>query len=136
MNRLVEIAPSDRRSLERTPTALRTKLFPGGVDCMVRDFTKRGARLGFDGPAPLGDHIIGVIWSTGLSFEADVCWRTETSIGVRFANRFDLRSAVPPRLAEIKSQWLNRRAKLPRRQLADCPAVLDYGVIPRTVRLS
>ena len=35
--------PAERRALPRQPTTLKGKVFPGGHDCTIRDYNKRGA---------------------------------------------------------------------------------------------
>jgi len=126
----------ERRDSERTPTALRGKVFPGALDCVINDFSRRGARLGFpDGP-PADDDVVVVIWTSGFAFEAQARWRTGREMGVQFRSRLDLRGTVPPHLAEVKVQWLNRRRRLSRRQLLKCDAMIDNRGSPRIVRLS
>ncbi|HXQ17845.1 MAG TPA: PilZ domain-containing protein [Caulobacteraceae bacterium] len=129
-------AAADRRDSERTPTTLRGKVFPGALDCVVSDFSKGGARLRFSGPPPAEDRIVVVIWSTGAAAEAVRCWRGDVEAGWRFLNRFDLRAAVPKRLAEVKAQWLGRRRQLRRRELAESGAMIGYRGSPSIVRLS
>src|SRR5579871_2811925 len=103
---------AERRRLSRTPTSLRGKVFPGGLDCLIKDFSKGGARLRFTGPRPTEERIVVVIWSTGAAVEAVRRWRAGAEAGVQFLHRFDLRRAVPERLAEVKQEWLGRRDKL------------------------
>ncbi|MFI4976368.1 MAG: PilZ domain-containing protein [Caulobacterales bacterium] len=129
-------AVADRRAAPRTPTNLRGKVFPGGLDCVIKDHSPRGARLLFTGPPPEDDHIVVVIWSTGIAVEAHRRWRRGAEAGWQFLNRFDLRGTVPERLAEAKAQWLNRRRRIHRSHLKHCPAMMDYRGISRQVRLS
>ncbi len=128
--------PADRRRAPRTPTTLRAKVFPGGWDCVVNDFSRGGARLRFAGEAPADDRIVLVLWSTGIAFEAVRCWRDGAEAGWRFLGRFDLRQTVPARLAEVKAQWRDRRHKLRRNELRDSGVMLGYRGSPRSVRLS
>jgi hypothetical protein len=120
----------------RTPTTLRAKAFPGGFDCVVKDFSGRGARLKFIGATPLEDRIVVVIWSTGAAAEAMRCWTDEAEAGWRFLSRFDLRGQVPKRFAPVKAEWLGRRAKLRRRALQECGVMIGYRGAPRAVHLS
>src|SRR6185312_11483016 len=91
---------AERRRLPRTPTSLRGKVFPGGVDCLIKDFSKGGARLRFQGAKPAEDRVVVVIWSTGVAVEAVRRWRAGAEAGFQFLHRFDLRRAVPERLAD------------------------------------
>ena len=127
---------TERRDTSRTPTALRAKAFPGGLECVVKDFSQRGARLRFTGSAPSEDRIVVVIWSTGAAAEAVRCWSGEAEAGWRFLSRFDLRGPVPKRLAAVKADWLGRRRKLHRRELQDCGVMIGYRGSPRGVHLS
>jgi hypothetical protein len=127
---------ADRRDSARTPTTLRGKVFPGGLDCVVKDFSKGGARLRFLGQPPSEDRIVVVIWATGAGGEAVRCWRGDGEAGWRFVSRFDLRAAVPKHLADVKAQWLGRRRKLRRRELAESGAMLGWRGGPSIVRLS
>jgi hypothetical protein len=127
---------ADRRELQRAPTALRGKVFPGGLDCVIKDLNRGGARLRFSGPPPADDRMVVVIWSTGVAFEAVGCWRGGAEAGVRFLRRFDMRGRAPERLAEVKAQWRDRRRRLRRSQLKDCTAMTGYRGSPSIVQLS
>jgi hypothetical protein len=127
--------PGDRRKYKRVETRLRGKVFPGGLDCIIHDYSARGARLGFSGPPPAGERLVLVIWTTGLAFDATRRWTGRAEMGVQFRHPVDLRSSVPAHLAEIKAQWLNRRARLGRRELNNCGAI-ERWVAPREVRIS
>jgi hypothetical protein len=127
---------ADRRDAQRTPTTLRAKVFPGGLDCVIRDIHVRGARARFESRPPADDRIVVVIWSTGVAHEAVRRWRCGAEAGFQFLSRFDLRGRVPARLADVKAQWLSRRHQLSRTQLKQCPVMVGYRGSPRAVRLS
>src|ERR1700732_4162370 len=91
----------DRRALERMPTTLRGKVFPGAVDCVIANFTKHGALLRFDARPSLGDRLIVVVWSSGVAFEVATRWRAGDEVGVQFLSSRDLRRPAPPHLAQI-----------------------------------
>jgi hypothetical protein len=120
----VSVKASDRRALERTPTALRAKVFPGAVDCVIRDYNERGARLEFHEPIVMGEHVVVVIWSSGLAFEAVTRWRSGPEVGVQFQVGRDLRRPTPAHFAAIRAAWLNRRPRLSRRKLSKIPALI------------
>jgi hypothetical protein len=133
--RQTALTSKDRRAAARIPTSLRGKVFPGGVDCLITDFTKFGARLSFKaGPAPDGDQLIMVVWSSGVAFEANVRWRHEDEIGVSFASSRDLRRPAPPKLAEAQALWMKRRPRVGRRALIASPVILqDRSRPPRRI---
>jgi hypothetical protein len=126
----------DRRVFERTATTLRGKVFPGAVDCIIRDMSRRGARLSFEAEPGAADPSVVVIWSTGFAFEVAKRWAAGDEIGVLFSNRCDLRGKVPPHLVEIKAQWLSRRRQLHRKKIRECDAVIGDRAPPRVVRIS
>jgi hypothetical protein len=119
------VSSKDRRAAERIPTALRGKVFPGAIDCVVTDFTKLGARLRFDGPAPDGDTMVMVVWSSGVAFEAAVRWRRHGELGVAFSSSRDLRRPAPPHLIEAQTLWMKRRPRVGRRALISSPVILQ-----------
>ncbi|HEX7758688.1 MAG TPA: PilZ domain-containing protein [Caulobacteraceae bacterium] len=126
MSRLsVSASLAERRALERLPTALRAKVFPGAVDCVIRDYNERGARLSFPERVLMGEHLVVVIWSSGLAYEAVTRWRAGNEIGVQFQVGRDLRRPTPAHLASIRAQWINRRPRLSRRKLVKCAAMID-----------
>src|SRR5471030_398575 len=96
----------DRRAAERIATSLRGKVFPGQVDCVIADFSKMGARLKFEGAAPQENRMTMVVWSSGVAFDAQVCWRRGLEIGVQFHSNRDLRRPAPPHLVEIQALWM------------------------------
>jgi hypothetical protein len=102
----------NRRALKRAPSALRAKLFPGAVDCLIRDHSKLGARLSFRSPPPLGRRFLVVSQGSGLAYEVESRWRSGSEMGVRFRESWDLsRDELPPHLAEIAAL---RRGGAPR----------------------
>ena len=114
----------DRRATERIPTSLRGKTFPGGVDCVIADFTKHGARLRFDGEPPTQEPLVVVVWASGIAFEADIRWRAGIEIGVRFTSSRDLRRPAPDHLVEAQAMWRKRRPRLRRKALVASPVIL------------
>lgn len=96
------------------PTTLRGKAFPGAVDCIVADFSDGGARLTFEDEAAPGDHLLLVIWSTGVAFESEIRWRDGCRLGVQFLSRCDFRSNTPAAFHEAREIWRKSRPKLKR----------------------
>jgi hypothetical protein len=134
MRQSAAVASKDRRAAERIPTSLRGKVFPGGIDCVVSDFTKLGARLRFEGAAPDGERMVMVVWSSGVAFEATVRWRQSDELGVKFGSSRDLRRPAPPELAEAQALWMKRRPRVGRRALIASPVILqDRNRTPRRI---
>ena len=106
------------------PTTLRGKVFPGEVDCLVKDFTERGAKLQFSEAALSGERIILVIWTSGLAFEAQVRWRASGAIGVLFIQRCDFRSRTPAMFWPARALWLKSRRPFRRTALKSNPVMI------------
>jgi PilZ domain len=127
------VSAKDRRAAERIATSLRGKVFPGEIDCVIADFSKKGARLKFDRAPPPEMRLTMVVWSSGVAFDAAVRWRRSLEVGVQFYNSRDLRRPAPPNLAEIQALWIKRRPRVGRRQLIASPVILQQR--PRSGRL-
>ena len=119
------LSPMDRRALPRQPTTLRGRAFPGGFECMIRDYNERGAKLQFIGALPEDDAFILVVWSTGLAFEGQVRWRTGVEAGLRFLRSCDFRGRTPAFFWPARSEWLRSRPRLPRRALSVRSSMID-----------
>jgi hypothetical protein len=107
----------ERRAQERVPTTLRGKTFPGPLDCVVKDFTEKGAKLRFEAVPPPGDKLVLVMWTTGMAFEAQVRWRAGAEIGVRFLQRCDFRARTPQMFWPMRAEWLKSRRPMRRKAL-------------------
>jgi hypothetical protein len=117
--------PHERRAADRLPTTLRAKLFPGALDCLIVDFSKRGARLRFSAPPEIDERMVLVVWSSGLAFELEHRWSVGDEIGVQFVASRDLRRPAPPRLAAIQALWRKRRPRVGRRQLVKQAVIIE-----------
>jgi len=116
---------AERRLLERMPTTLRGKVFPGPVDCVVKDFNERGAKLHFDGPPPAGERLIFVVWTSGMAFEAQVRWRAADNLGVQFIQRCDFRARTPAMFWPARALWLKSRKPLRRTKVKAESAMIE-----------
>ncbi len=116
---------ADRRALERLPTTLRGKVFPGALDCLITDYNARGARLHFEERPAVGDHIVVVVWSSGVACEGVPRWRAGMDIGVQFTSTNDFRGRTPAHLAGIREQWRKRRPHIGRRQMLKTSAMIQ-----------
>jgi hypothetical protein len=120
-----DVSPSERRSLPRQPTTLRGKAFPGGIDCVVKDYNERGARLQFAGERPEGNQFVLVLWATGLAFEGQVRWSGPEELGVLFLRSCDFRGRTPAFFWAARAEWLRSRPKMSRRALNIGSAMID-----------
>lgn len=116
---------ADRRALPRLATALRGKIFPGGVDCIIKDYNERGARIQATDGLPDAEGLILVVWSTGLAFEGQVRWRSGEEVGLRFSRSSDFRGRVPAVFWDAREEWLRSRPKMPRRTLINQSAMIE-----------
>jgi hypothetical protein len=122
---------AERRALERLPTTLRGKVFPGALDCLITDYNAKGARLHFEGPPPSEDQIVLVIWSSGLAYEAQPRWRGEADMGVLFRSSCDFRGRTPAHLAAIRDEWRKRKPRIRRGEMMKSSAMIQKRRNPR-----
>ena len=122
---------AERRALERLPTTLRGKVFPGALDCLITDYNAKGARLHFEGPPPSDEAIVLVIWSSGLAYEATPRWRGGTDMGVLFSTSCDFRGRTPAHLAPIRDQWRKRKPHIRRGEMLKSSAMIQQRRNPR-----
>jgi PilZ domain-containing protein len=54
------------------------------MDCIVRDFSAKGAKVEIAGNALIPDHLILTINRKGQEFAARVAWRSEQEAGLEF----------------------------------------------------
>ena len=81
---------------------------PLSLDCQIADLSQSGARIRLEGPEPLRDPIYLVVIRQALAFLAKEEWRRGATIGLSFAQAFDLRTP-PPELPRIVRQlWLEQ----------------------------
>ena len=106
------------------PTTLRGKAFPGPADCIVKDFTEKGAKLHFEGPPPTEERLILVMWATGMAFEAQVRWRAGGDLGVRFLQRCDFQARTPAMFWPARTEWLKSRRPMRRKVLMSKSAMI------------
>ena len=117
--------PAERRMLERMPTTLRGKVFPGAVDCVVKDFNERGAKLQFEQAPPDGERLIFVVWTSGMAFDAQVRWRGRHEVGVQFVQRCDFRARTPAMFWPARALWLKSRKPLRRTRVKAESAMIE-----------
>jgi hypothetical protein len=87
---------TERRSVSRQKSFLQGRIFFNNrrtsVDCLIRDFSERGARLKFSGMTATPDVVELYIPNRDESYRAKVHWRNADEIGVGF----DYDESSPP----------------------------------------
>jgi hypothetical protein len=116
---------AERRALPRLNTTLRGRLFPGGVECVIKDYNERGAKVQVVDGLPADERMILVVWSTGLAFEGQVRWRSGDDVGLRFSRSCDFRGRVPAMFWDAREEWMRSRPKMPRRALMSQSAMIE-----------
>jgi hypothetical protein len=92
------------------------------LDCCVRNFSERGARVEFNDTAILPDTFDLTIVRKEATFRATTAWRTQTAAGVRFIDEAatdDATSGAVPLDWARKVQALEAQNKQLRRRVAD-----------------
>src|ERR1700719_5083457 len=84
----MSVAMTERRSGSRQKSFLQGRIFFNtrrtSVDCLIRDFSERGARLKFTGMTATPDVVELYIPNKDESYRAKVQWRNADEIGVGF----------------------------------------------------
>ena len=79
----------ERRSSRRALTCLKGRIiFDGGaaVDCLVRDYSPKGARIEVDASCAVPDAFRFYFPLLEKTFSASVRWRRDNAIGMVFAD--------------------------------------------------
>lgn len=89
------------------------------LDCLVRNFSPRGAKIEFENSAILPDRVDFEVARRGLSCLARLVWRDRNTAGLMFSDARDTGSVVPLEWARKLrgSERANRRMKLRLNQL-------------------
>jgi hypothetical protein len=78
----------ERRAVSRQKSFLQGRIFFNNrrtsVDCLIRDFSERGARLRFSGVTVTPDVVELFVPAKEESYRAKVIWRNTDEIGVSF----------------------------------------------------
>jgi hypothetical protein len=86
----------ERRSVSRQKSFLQGRIFFNNrrtsVDCLIREFSERGARLKFSGMIVTPDVVELYIPNKEESYRAKVIWRNADELGVGF----DYDESAPP----------------------------------------
>lgn len=101
--------PQERREQVRVPVRLDARVFPGRLECLVRDLSAHGARIQFSEPGLAPDEVVLVLWDSGQAFEAQAVWWLNDEIGLRFLRACELTQAAPATFQEAKQAWQGSR---------------------------
>jgi hypothetical protein len=97
----------ERRADYRARTLVSAKLIIGDdpVDCIVRNFSVRGAQVRVLGDLDLPSTLSLLLTSEGLLFEATVVWRAGDKAGLTFTRHYDLQCDDDPSRAAVRALW-------------------------------
>jgi hypothetical protein len=106
-------AVTERRSASRQKSFLQGRIFFNNrrtsVDCLIRDFSERGARLKFSSMIATPDVVELYVPNKDESYRAKVQWRNADEIGVGF----DYDESSPPLVPGAPAaDWSGRIHKL------------------------
>jgi hypothetical protein len=79
--------------------------------CAILDISLSGARIRLSPTEPLGEPIYLIDFSHGLAFEANVAWRREDRIGLRFTTYFDLSKTDNGGPTLLRRLWIDRLSR-------------------------
>jgi hypothetical protein len=77
--------------------------------CRLENISATGARVRLAKGGALSANIWLIVLTSGFGYQAEIVWRDDVRLGVRFGEPVDLRdprSRLEHRLAAIRSQWL------------------------------
>jgi hypothetical protein len=75
----------------------------------IVDISAGGARVRLGRADALPQQLVLVDLTEGLAFEAEIAWRKDTEIGLKFLRRHDLKGLAPAHLLAAKTVWLRDR---------------------------
>jgi len=101
-------AGGERRRTHRRRVLLRGKIVhltdDYGVDCVIRDLSRRGARINIAPEAVMTNPYLMVV-RDGVAHHAVVSWRWMGDAGLTFCESHPLRGDVEAPLKDIKRLW-------------------------------
>ena len=100
----------ERRTGERRRVLLGGKLVFGPseltIDCAIRSLSPNGARIRLPLHLATSDDVWLIDISGGIAHRAVVVWRCLPDIGLKFIERFDLRTPTPASMLHLRMLWL------------------------------
>ena len=110
MRQLIRFLQGERRRDEREPARRKVQVFAGDQDlgsARLFDEGDGGARISLvEGRQPPARLMLVEI-ETATAHVAEVRWRSEDQVGVRFLRSQRLRGFVEPEFADVKTYWEN-----------------------------
>ena len=107
---------ADRRRSPRKTCTLGGRLFYGlaglSIDCVIRDISEHGARVGVPSAAwraPKEIHLLSL--REGKVYSGVVVWNRGRYLGLNFSEVRPAESLKDPMLAPIKAAWAAQQAK-------------------------
>ncbi len=97
----------ERRANSRARTLVSAKLVIGDerVDCIVRNFSVRGAQVRVLGQVELPPTVSLLLTSEGLLFDATITWRNGDKLGLTFRGHHDLHRDGDPSRSTVRAMW-------------------------------
>lgn len=109
------MSASERRAAARERTLFSGILIHGPecatIDCAVRNLGRDGARVRLTTPLPLAPPIILLIARLDAAYLAEVVWRRNLELGVRFLGACDLTTPQTPAESTARRLLIERRAR-------------------------
>ena len=106
-----------RRRLRRKQTSHTGRLVYGEkfahVDCVIRDFSKSGARVWVSDPAAIPESVTLLEPNNLMAYDATAAWRCGNLIGLTFENAFSVDSAEVVRLVAFRNLITEIKDELP-----------------------
>jgi hypothetical protein len=98
---------AERRADYRARTLVAAKIVVGNdpVDCIVRNFSVRGAQVRVLGDRLLPTTVGLLLTSEGLLFDATIIWRKGDKLGVIFSGHYDLHHDDDPSRSAVRALW-------------------------------
>ena len=111
---MTRIETAERRPLPRRTVFLSALLVsPDGkqtADCVINDLSPNGARVTLQGATISSDSFYFVNKRERTAHLATVTWHAPPEIGLKFGQRFELTSKLPPNIAFLK-EFTNTRSR-------------------------
>jgi hypothetical protein len=97
----------ERRADYRARTLVSAKLLVGDAptDCIVRNFSVRGAQVRVLGDVDLPPTVSLLLTSEGLLFDATIVWRKGDKLGLTFSGHHDLQRDAEPGHSAVRALW-------------------------------
>lgn len=100
----------NRRAEPRQRTLLACRIVHGqtfiSIEGVVRNLSASGARVRLQREAPIPDQVLLLLVKAGELYEANVAWRTESEVGLRFLRTLSLTDTTDQNVRVLRQLWL------------------------------